>query len=176
MHYLLLLSLTESHISNYSQSKTIHFEQPTTKQLLQPVIDSIQQHKFENAITQFEKIKQQLHLQDLPVLDNGYTRNILESNNGWLAILKWDKNSKTPIHGHPDFAFVYVVQGEIINASYNLQEGSLASPKRIGKGEYFYSTGDKNKFNNAPHRIATQQPAITLHFYSDDGKKGTIYN
>lgn len=126
---------------------------------------------FDEAIKEFNLIKSELNLAQLISIKNGYTRNILSQRNGfWLSILNWDSGVETPIHGHPDFAFVYVVSGEIIHTPYK------ESSENIQAGKYFYNIEKNGKFDNFPHKINIKKPTMSLHFYSDDGRKGKIIN
>lgn len=158
----------------FSSSKTIVLEQHT--ELVAPLITLIKDNNLLDAITYFEKIKTQLDIDNLEYVTNGYSRNILSTNGGWLYLVNWDKDSITPIHGHSDFSFVYVVSGEIINIPYDKNSKSLQQPTTATMGEFFRYQGTQGSFDNAPHQIQTTQRAISLHFYSDDGKKGQVYN
>jgi hypothetical protein len=136
----------------------------------------INNRQFEEAIASFNQIKNQLNLENLKTITGGYSRNILSTKNGWMTLINWDSDAITPIHGHPDFAFVYMVSGELINSPYDKQNNTLQKSSTIKAGEYFYDSGEKNQLDNSPHMLQANTPAISLHFYSSDGRDGKIYN
>jgi len=135
--------------------------------------------KYDEALPNIEALCEEVKNIDFALNKGGYTRNILSKKDGyWLSFLRWDKDVTTPAHGHPAQAFVYTVQGciEVTNYKQNDEDFiELTSSAEQNKGEYFYSHGDSGKYDNAVHQISTQEESITLHFYSDDPRKGKLY-
>ncbi len=135
--------------------------------------------KYQEALPKIKALCEEAKDMDFELNKGGYTRNILSKKDGyWLSFLKWDKGVTTPAHGHPAQAFVYTVKGSIAVTNYRHDDEDFiesVSSDEQGEGEFFYSHGDTNKFDNAVHQISTQEECITLHFYSDDPRKGKMY-
>ena len=150
------------------------------QELATPLVDLLMAKKFDLAIVEFKKIEKQLDLGNLKTIKNGYSRNIFSTKYGYhLTIMNWGQNCQTRIHGHPDSTFVYIISGELINTPYSINIDNKAirqTPILVKRGEYFFASGKKGTLNNAPHTITTNNLAISLHFYSDDGLKGEVFN
>ncbi len=125
------------------------------------------------AIEQIKMLIPALNLENLPTEQYSYTRNIIINNKScWLGLLNWDKNATTPIHGHPDFSFMYVIRGRLNYKNFAKDPFLELKNSALNEGEYLYNKGIKGKMDNYIHQISTQEKSLSLHFYSDDPNKG----
>ncbi len=141
--------------------------------------DLLKNKKYNQAIAKIQQLCQDAKNVKFPLNKGGYTRNILSKKDGyWLSFLHWDKDVITPVHGHPDQAFVYAVKGNIEIKNYQ-QEGkkplALKDTASLAKGDFIYSHGEAERYDNAIHQISTTEQTLTLHFYSDDPTKGKMF-
>jgi hypothetical protein len=135
---------------------------------------------YNQAVSKIKKLCQAAKDVDFPLNRGGYTRNILSKKDGyWLSFLHWDKNVITPVHGHPDQAFLYTADGNIVIKNYEKDENKpivFKDTMPLAKGEFTYSHGEVDTYDNAIHQISTTEQSLTLHFYSDDPTKGALFN
>ena len=135
--------------------------------------------KYDQAIAKIKQLCKAAKNVKFPLNKGGYTRNILSKKDGyWLSFLHWDKDVITPVHGHPDQAFVYAVDGNIEIKNYqqeNKRPLTLQGTTSLDKGDFIYSHGEAERFDNAIHQISTKEQTLTLHFYSDDPTKGKLF-
>lgn len=114
-----------------------------------------------------------------PYAPHCYSRNILlrAESGAEVMIARWDQGAVTPIHGHPQFAFVYVLQGQLQMEHYRETDQGLVLADTIikGKGQHIYNAGIANRYDNAIHRVTALIPSLSLHVYSDDASKGIIF-
>ncbi len=117
---------------------------------------------------------------DFPVMRHSYTRtSLLREKTGFeIMMARWDKGAATPIHGHPRYSFLYLIEGELserffIRENKKLMEVSTLNYKA---GDYSYHNGDPGTFDNAIHRITAIKASLSIHIYSDDALKGEVYN
>ena len=141
--------------------------------------DLLKNKKYKQAITKIKQLCKDAKNVEFPLNRGGYTRNILSKKDGyWLSFLHWDKDVITPVHGHPDQAFLYAVKGNIEIKNYQ-QEGkkplALKDTESLAKGDFTYSHGQAKSYDNAIHQISTKEQTLTLHFYSDDPTKGKLF-
>ena len=117
---------------------------------------------------------------DFPVMKQSYTRTtLLREKTGFeIMIARWDKGSATPIHGHPRYSFLYVIEGELSEQFFIRDNKKLMQVSTLNYkvGDYSYHNGDPGTFDNAIHKITAVQNSLTLHIYSDDALKGVVYN
>lgn len=93
-------------------------------------------------------------------------------------VMRWDKQAKTSIHGHPDFSFYYVVSGvfEVETFGTTLTSGLYVKEvQRLQQAEATWSFGEAERYDNCIHRITCLEPGFTFHVYSDDAKKGVVF-
>lgn len=92
-------------------------------------------------------------------------------------VARWDQGAVTPIHGHPQFAFVYVLEGQLQMEHYRETDQGLLLTETVirSKGQHIYAAGDANCYNNAIHRVTALSPSLSLHVYSDDALKGKAF-
>ncbi|WP_456416629.1 cysteine dioxygenase [Thiolapillus sp.] len=116
---------------------------------------------------------------DFPHAPHCYSRNILlhADNGAEVMIARWDQGAITPIHGHPQFAFVYVLQGQLQMEHYRNTEQGLVLAETIIKheGQHIYAAGIAGRYDNAIHRVTALTPSLSLHVYSEDALKGKFF-
>lgn len=141
--------------------------------------DLLKSKKYNQAVDKIKQLCKAAKNVDFPLNKGGYTRNILSKKDGyWLSFLHWDKDVITPVHGHPDQAFLYAVEGNIEINNYERGDKKpleLKDTESLSKGDFIYSHGEAERFDNAIHQISTTKQTLTLHFYSDDPTKGTLF-
>jgi len=93
-------------------------------------------------------------------------------------VARWDQGAATPIHGHPRYAFVYVLQGRLRNETFrDTDRGLVPGESRICEaGDHIYAAGREGRFDNAIHRVTALAPSLSLHVYSDDALKGISWD
>ncbi len=116
---------------------------------------------------------------DYPHAPHCYSRNILlrTDSGAEIMVARWDQGASTPIHGHPQFAFVYVLEGQLQMEHYRETDQGLVLTETIvkRKGQHIYAAGTANRFDNAIHRVTALAPSLSLHVYSDDALKGKSF-
>lgn len=136
----------------------------------------LQGKKYKSALEQIELFKEEIKGYNFPLDAETYSRHILSKNkDGWLLLIHWDKDVLTSIHGHPESAFIYILDGSMEVENFILNPLQSLNKKIVQPGESFYSDGLIGRFDNAVHRVHTKQQTLSLHFYSDDPNKGNIY-
>lgn len=117
--------------------------------------------------------------EDFPHAPHCYSRNILlhADSGAEVMIARWDQGAITPIHGHPQFAFVYVLQGQLQMEHYRDTEQGLVLTETIIKheGQHIYAAGIAGRYDNAIHRVTALTPSLSLHVYSEDALKGKSF-
>ncbi len=117
---------------------------------------------------------------DFPVMKQSYTRTtLLREKTGFeIVIARWDKGASTPIHGHPRYSFLYLIEGELSERFFIRDNKKLmqVSTLKYRAGDYSYHNGNPDTFDNAIHKITAIQSSLSLHVYSDDALKGVVYN
>lgn len=107
---------------------------------------------------------------------NGYTRNVLcRIDNYWLMVLRWDNKAQTPIHGHPEQAFVRLLSGEFSIDNYHTKTKNLLETVNCQCNQHYINHGVPDTMDNAVHKITALKPSLSLHFYSDDPGKGEVF-
>lgn len=116
---------------------------------------------------------------DYPHAHHCYSRTILHREPGGSEVMvaRWDVGALTPIHGHPRYAFVYVLQGQLQIENFRKTENGLLLSECLikGRGQYIYTEGAPDRYDNAIHRVTALVPSLSLHVYSDDALKGETY-
>ncbi len=117
---------------------------------------------------------------DFPIRQKSYTRTILlkEKTGFEIMIARWDRGAVTPIHGHPRYSMIYVIEGELSERFYIREKKRLMEISTLSyrAGDYSYYNGDQGTFDNAIHKITAIKNSLSLHIYSDDGLKGEVYS
>ena len=136
----------------------------------------IQNKNYENILEQIELLKEEIKDYDFPLDASTYSRHILSKKDGcWLLLIHWDKNVSTSIHGHPERAFVYVLDGLMEIEGFNVNPLQSQNKYIVRPGEYFDSEGLSDQFDNAVHRVHAKEQSLSLHYYSDEPTKGMVY-
>ena len=111
--------------------------------------------------------------------EGSYSRTILQRlDSGFEAMVaRWDKGAVTPIHGHPDFALIYIVKGALKETLYTKDGAAIRKELTTihRAGEYTYHHGIKGRLDNAIHQIQAMKDSLSLHIYSDDALKGEVF-
>ena len=131
-------------------------------------------------------------LHQIPFAATAYTRNCIaretlnqnrahkastrESSQCFEAfIMRWDEQVQTPIHGHPSFAFYYVITGLFeMECFTHSSTGKLQSQgvQRFYPSDTTWHVGQAGRYDNFIHRVRCVEPGHTFHIYSEDAKKG----
>lgn len=122
-------------------------------------------------------------LNNLPLKAATYTRNCIakenmNQNQGFEAlIMRWDRQVKTPIHGHPAFSFYYVITG-LFKMEIFTYKG--INDLQLQKTQLFYPSdttwflGQTGRYDNFIHRVTCLEAGHTFHIYSEDAQKGIL--
>ncbi|WP_457674955.1 cysteine dioxygenase [Thiolapillus sp.] len=118
--------------------------------------------------------------EDFPFVPHCYSRSLLlnTADGAQVMVARWDQGAATPIHGHPRYAFVYVLQGRLRNETFrDTDRGLVPGESRICEaGDHIYAAGREGRFDNAIHRVTALAPSLSLHVYSDDALKGISWD
>ncbi len=112
-----------------------------------------------------------------------YSRNYIgkEKSSGWQAMIsRWEPGAISTIHGHPDFIFYYVIEGEFKMPFFEKTQTSADTVKHtetkvITPSDTVWSIGSPGCFDNMIHQVKATKPSLALHIFSDDGLKGEIF-
>ena len=126
-----------------------------------------------------DEISKNFEMSKLSVIKNGdtpyYKYNLFTSNNFDVFDIKWQKDSFSKIHDHPDNGcIVYMYnQGNLTESNFiKLNKGQLkfTSNKNITHGDIGYKIGDKYL-----HQIKCNIYSETLHIYIPGNFKMKCY-
>lgn len=157
-------------IKNYDYQNMPNFD-------FKALCDLLFQEQCDLAAIKIKTLIKQLNLDDLAFDKHSYARNIVINNQHyWLGFLNWDKGAKTRIHGHPEQAFVYVINGRLSCRNFNKKPLVEIGSSELTGGKYRYNKGIKGKMDNYIHQISATQKSVSLHFYSDDPTKGEVFD
>ena len=123
--------------------------------------------------------KHPVPMDDFPFIDKSYSRTILyRAQNSFEAMAaRWCKGAVTAIHGHPSFAFYYLLEGELLVDNFEKKDADIVKidTRTYAPGEYFCIRGTTGTFDNGIHRVTVVEDSLSLHIYSDDALKGEIF-
>jgi quercetin dioxygenase-like cupin family protein len=90
---------------------------------------------------------------------------------------RWSKGAVSAIHGHPMFAFYYLLEGELSVENFEKDGAGVrkTGTRRYNPGQYFCMHGNAGVFDNGIHRVTAVQESLSIHIYSDDAMKGEIF-
>lgn len=115
----------------------------------------------------------------LDLIEGGYSRNIMvcSSSGAELMVARWAEGARTPIHGHPDFAYYHLLGGRLGVEEFTLEKGQpvLKNSLIMNTGDFFSQEGVPGRFDNCIHRITALEESFSFHMYSDDGLKGQLF-
>ena len=121
-----------------------------------------------------------LAIEQFPRAENGYSRTILYREPCGFEVMaaRWSKLAKSPVHGHPGFAMVYLVEGHLWEDSFSRNADQLipTGTRQFSNGDYAFDDGVDGRFDNSIHQITAITECLSLHIYSDDALKGEIYS
>ncbi|MFH2130065.1 MAG: hypothetical protein ABIK68_06795 [bacterium] len=121
-----------------------------------------------------------LPMEAFPRINNGYSRTILyrEPAGFEVMVARWSRDAITPVHGHPWYSLVYLIQGSLSESLFKMGNGRLLEiePKIYSTGEFSVDRGIEGAFDNAIHQMTACEDSLSLHIYSDDAIKGEIYS
>lgn len=121
-------------------------------------------------------------LTHIPFATDTYTRNRIarefSKQAGFEAlIMRWDKQAKTSIHGHPTFSFYHVISGvfEMELFAYDPENRlRLKEIKHLYPSETTWFLGQIGRYDNFIHRVTCLKPGCTFHVYSEDAQQGIV--
>ena len=103
----------------------------------------------------------------------------LQASGFEALLLHWKKGAKTPIHGHPHFAYYNILSGTCRMTFYkktsngNLKETSTGL---LRADDFIYSQAiNKNTYENLIHSVECLEESFSLHLYSDNALKGKVF-
>ena len=143
--------------------------------------ETLKNKQYEDALPLINDLKKEIKKINFPHNKSTYSRHILSKKDGyWLLLIEWDENVTTCVHGHPQQSFVYLIEGSLEVESYETDPLVLIDKKPLHVDEYIYHDqfkhGPDDKFDNGVHQIHTQTRSLSLHFYSDDPRKGVVFD
>lgn len=157
-------------IKNYDYTHTTNFDFKALCKLLA-------KGHCDLAVEQIEVLVKEIKVKNLSFDKGNYARNIIIDNSSyWLGLLYWDQDAITRIHGHPEQAFVYVIEGFLSCKNFDKNPLTKTGSKELSSGEYCYSKGIKGKMDNYVHQIKAKQKSVSLHYYSDNPAKGEVFD
>ncbi|NET33212.1 MAG: hypothetical protein F6K19_14530 [Cyanothece sp. SIO1E1] len=120
-------------------------------------------------------------LNHLPFESATYTRNCIarekpsQHQRFEALLMRWDKQVKTRIHGHPAFSFYHVISGvfEMELFAHTATDGlQLKETRRFYAADTTWFLGQAGRYDNFIHRVTCLEPGHTFHIYSEDAQKG----
>ena len=116
---------------------------------------------------------------DYPRAPHCYSRTILHRGpqGEEVMVARWEAGACSPIHGHPELAFVRVLEGRLRVENFR-QCGEILEPGNVQEletGDHIWHRGVAHRFDNAIHRVTALEPSLSLHIYSDDALKGCTF-
>ncbi len=95
---------------------------------------------------------------------------LFENTNFSLVLIKWNKDSSSKIHDHPDKGCIMrILRGSLKEETYSLKLNKI-SINIINKDKIGYKQGKK-----ILHKIIALEDTISLHVYIPGCYKATIY-
>lgn len=112
-----------------------------------------------------------------------YLRNLIGRSTGYdkneALLIHWNTMARTGIHGHPAAAFYRVLTGKFQMDVFERIAKSKKVVKRktfiLGPGDSKSCIGTKETYDNFIHRVVCLEEGFTVHFYSDDARKGEMF-
>lgn len=133
----------------------------------------------ENRISSELQVIAQQHHKQLHALPRSehYSRHIIGTDGDWIGyVLCWEKNATSSVHGHPDFAYYQVIEGEFemdIYAPVSPETVEHTNSTTLKRGNIVWQQSEPGRYDNLVHRVKTKNtPGFTLHLFSDDPALG----
>ncbi len=162
-----------------------------TIKLLEPILQWVESHRapeywpqmpqMVNELVEKHRIIEQLDINDIPHLQETYTRNAIEIDRlkpFEMVLTRWNKDDFSVIHGHPAFLIYYPLSGSYDMDFYDIGKNGqvqFTHRKILQAKDYIFHLGNIGKYDNCIHQIFAREPAVTLHIYSEDAKLGLKY-
>ncbi|GEM_PF-5712568 len=151
-----------------------------------PILTAAQQQLLEDLACHLNNENRLLELAagfdmqgNYPHAPHCYSRTVLyhHPQGAEIMVARWDAGAVTPVHGHPQYAFVLVLEGRLQMEHFKAAGEELQLTDILVKnaGEHIYAAGEHGRYDNAIHRVTALQPSLSLHIYSDDALKGICY-
>ncbi len=132
---------------------------------------------YEQACSLIADLKPRLNAKHFPATKNSYTRHILNTaDNYWLMVINWCQGAQTPIHGHPEQSFVYLLIGQFLIKNYDSDKLTINQQVIYQPNQHYINHGRPNRLDNAIHQVIATEQSLSLHFYSDDPRKGKVFD
>ncbi len=116
---------------------------------------------------------------DYPRAPHCYSRTILHRSpqGEEVMVARWEAGARSPVHGHPELAFVRVLEGKLQIENFRWSGNALESTDIfcLERGDHIWHQGVAGRFDNAIHRVTALEPSLSLHVYSDDALKGRTF-
>lgn len=114
-----------------------------------------------------------------PSIPDTYSRSIIaRTEQGFeVMIARWSRGMATIVHGHPDYAFYLLLEGQLGVENFVMGRDGLqfTGKHQMEPGDYFSMQGVAGTYDNAIHRISSMADSLSVHIYSDDALKGTCF-
>ncbi|MEM9089912.1 MAG: hypothetical protein AAGC93_14335 [Cyanobacteria bacterium P01_F01_bin.53] len=111
-------------------------------------------------------------------INTAITRNEPEARYEAL-VMRWDQQVKTSIHGHPRFSLYHVISGLFEIETFEQKRGQsleLKETQQLRAAETTWFLGQAKRYDNCIHRVTCLKPGFTFHIYSEDARKGKVYD
>jgi hypothetical protein len=166
-------------MSKKPQTYMGHPNQEKLRLFLRKLFSEPEPDTIETEVAEFLS-QNSLPLHDFPPFERLYSRTILyRAENGFEAMAaRWSKDAVSAIHGHPMFAFYYLLEGELLVENYAKEANSGISKINTltyTPGQYFCMRGKPGVFSNGIHRVTAVQESLSIHVYSDDAMNGDVF-
>lgn len=123
-------------------------------------------------------------LDHLPFVAHAYTRTCVARENRRsqpdfeALLMRWDRQAKTTIHGHPEFSFYTVISGLFkmeFFSGFGCDGLEAQGTQLFYPGDVTWHLGQQGRCDNFIHRVTCLEPGCTFHIYSDNAQQGIVY-
>ena len=159
-----------------------NYEYTEDFQSVDDIHEALKNKHYEDVLPYINDLKKEIEKIDFPHNKSTYSRHILSKKDGyWLLLIEWDEDVSTCINGHPQQSFVYLIEGSLEVKSYETEPLVLTEKKPLHEDEYIFhdqSNDDQSNddYDNGVHQIHSKTQSLSLHFYSDDPRKGVVFD
>lgn len=123
--------------------------------------------------------KYPIPIDDFPSLEGTYSRTILfRSDNGYEAMAaRWSPGTISSIHGHPQFALIFVAKGKLGVDYYKKDNDQVekTTSEILNESQFFSDIGQAGAFDNHIHGVQAYEETLSIHISSDDAAKGEVF-
>lgn len=108
------------------------------------------------------------------------SRHIIGTDGEWVGyVLRWERDANSSIHGHPDFAYYQVIDGEFEMDFYkpvSRRAAAYTGTRTLLRGGVVWQQSERGRYDNLVHQVKSSSNAgLTLHLFSEDPGRGTYY-